>query len=144
MDPQKITNPNLIEKTLVSEILHSLAYLLLAESPNKSKVKDAAERYRGQLMASLDADRRKPFLLTRDIIIELAGMLAGCQDRDELGKLTTYLRSINKGDFMFVAEPKVGMGEDLLDYLKTEFGIDATEKQLNDIINITYALTDHD
>lgn len=136
------------EKLLVAEILTHLGHLLIAKSPIKSAAQKAADEYRGKLLSLLDTDQRKPFLESREIVVELAKLLATCQDRAMLGRTLAYLKSLSQGEVMIVADDTAdeAMRERLSLFLVACFGLATTTEDLNDIINIVRNLNpqDHD
>ena len=136
MAPPTISNET--EKLLVAEILNHLGHLIIAKSPLKSAAQKAADEYRGKLLSRLDSDQRKPFLESREIVVELAKLLATCQDRAMLGRTLAYLKSLSQGEVMIVADDTAdaAMRERLHRYLYEEFCVNDTEEDLTNIINI--------
>lgn len=138
MEHVPLTNPNAIEKTLVAHILNHLGALIIAKSPLKSKAQAEADRYRGQLLASLDDEQRKPFLDSREIIVELAHLLAKSTDRAMLGKTLAYIKSLSQGEVMIVADDTAdtAMRKRLATYLENNSYYIPLNDELTDIINI--------
>jgi len=134
------------ETLLVAEILTHLGHLLIAKSPIKSAAQKAADEYRGKLLSLLDSDQRKSFLQSREIVVELAKLLATCPDRATLGRTLAYLKSLSQGEVMIVADDTsdAAMRERLSLFLDACFGFIATEEDLSDIIMIVRNLNPQD
>ncbi|KAB7728040.1 hypothetical protein F5984_20005 [Rudanella paleaurantiibacter] len=129
------------EKLLVSSILNHLAYLLMAESPNKSAVKKQGEVYRGRLLASLDPTTKGAFLKTRDIMVQLARTLAACTDRQQLGRTYDYIEQLGKGGVFVVQEPADAQTiERLARHMDQEHNLTLAESELREIIYIVHNL----
>ncbi|WP_288425906.1 hypothetical protein [uncultured Spirosoma sp.] len=132
------------EKTLTSEILNHLAFLIMAEQPVKSKVKEMADRYRAQLLGSETAVNRAAFTASRDIIVELARLLARCESRAMLSRTLAYLKALSQGEVLTIEEP--GDGDTIArigDYIDIELGVRPTKEQLQHIVQLSHNLT-HD
>ncbi|GAB3753883.1 hypothetical protein [Spirosoma pomorum] len=137
--PSKNTPANNVveaEKMLVATILTHIGHLLIAKSPVKSKAKEEAERYRGQLLSKMTSEERTPFLQTREIIVELVTLLAKSQTREILGKVMTYLRQLNKGEIYLVDEPdEAGIKRKLGEFFERQ-NIEFNDAALSEIIRI--------
>ncbi len=132
------------EKTLTSEILNHLAFLIMAEQPVKSNVKEMADRYRAQLLASEKVVNRAAFTASRDIIVELARLLARCESRAMLSRTLSYLKALSQGEVLTIEEPgDVDTIARIGDYIDIELGVRPTDAQLQHIIQLSHNLT-HD
>lgn len=132
------------EKTLVSEILNHLAFLIMAEQPVKSNVKEMADRYRAQLLANENVVNRAAFTGSRDIVVELARLLGRCEDRAMLSRTLSYLKALSLGEVLTIQEP--GDGDTIArigDYIDIELGVRPTPEQLQHIVQLSHNLT-HD
>ncbi|WP_266364219.1 hypothetical protein [Tellurirhabdus rosea] len=95
------------QKLHLSAFLHELAFLLLEQSPLKSKVSLEAERFRGMLLAQLGNEEQKFYLTSRDIIKELVTLLAKQQNMEMLCLTLSYIRSLNKGEVLIAADDRL-------------------------------------
>lgn len=129
------------EKTLTSEILNHLAFLIMAEQPVKSNVKEMADRYRAQLLASEKVVNRAAFTASRDIIVELARLLARCESRAMLSRTLSYLKALSQGEVLTIEEPgNVDTIARIGDYIDIELGVRPTDAQLQHIVQLSHNL----
>lgn len=133
--------PEQLEKQKVDEIISRLACLMLATSKFKSVVQKHADKLRGQILAGCnDQQTRDAFLDSRNILTELASLLARCQDRKQLAKALSYLKALSAGDVRIAEDdPRENIMRDhLAAYLIThsEWAGGILEDELTEIINI--------
>ena len=92
------------QKRVVHYLLTQLTATLLAKSPVKDGLQQAAERHQNVLRAKLTKEEYEPILLMRDVIAVLSVKLAGCTDVATLEQTYAYIKALNDGEVMVAVE----------------------------------------
>jgi phosphoenolpyruvate carboxylase len=90
--------------TTVHYLLTQLTYMMLAKSPVKDAMQKAAEKHEGQLRAQLNQEQFEPIGVMRDVIDELARMLADCTSVESLQQAHGYIKALNEGQVLLVKQ----------------------------------------
>lgn len=96
---------------VVQYLLNQITCMMMAKSPVKDKIRQAAQAHEARLKAQLSKEEYEPIGIMRDTIDQLVRLLANCKDVAQLKQAHAYIQALNDGEVIIAKDNPDGSTE---------------------------------